>query len=886
MSVLPIGRIARSFASLFLCLALLAGLAPGVTTLSAAPPGPESDAFIPPVEEKLTSVVPSPPGIELPPSGKSRLPPFDRLMVPAQRAGIKPRPQQGTENLLAIMVDFSDRPAAVTNLAVFNNLLFAAPVAGRGSVRDYFDEVSYGQVTLATVNLPAATGWQRAPQTMAYYTAGWYGWGTYPNNAGKMVEDAVALIDPLVDFSQYDNDGDLMVDSLLVIHSGTGAEFSLSANHIWSHASSIGLMGGTPPMLDGVVLDRYVTVPEYWNPASAGPNATDMTIGVICHEIAHGLWGLPDLYDLDNSSQGIGQWGLMAGGDWNGPAIWNPFTGQWVAGGSSPAWPDPFSRIVAGFDTYWTMFGPLDGVVMPPVETAANGILRLKSSRLRAQEYFLLENRQQIPGGYDEWLPGSGLLIWHIDEAFWSIYGGPDNDAECATIPHCQGACAAAGTHYLVALEQADGLDQLESAASWNWGDAGDPFPGSTNRTFWRPWMVAGANPDSGSWYDTNCQTHSCLDIINIACLALGNCTLSVNQASCSDAEADLGDAPASANNYAVPMTAYMPNLQANFPTVWGTGLGPRHHWSQVDAWLGATVTGEFNADWPPDQDGLTNIDPPANQANRDNLLHGPEDDGVPLPIPLIDCNNTGFPVQVSVASPLMYGPIPRYFNIWFDWNGDGDWADTLSCSGGFSAPEWAVRNQWAGFSPPSFWLTPQFVSKIVVVKNRPYENWMRASIADMPAPAPEDGHGPVGGYDLGETEDYYLFLQPALTKWAELSGDPSPGDQITYHIQYSSAGNVIAAAAAISDVLPVGLNFVSCNPACNYDPPSRTVWWGIALVPGQSNTLDLVAQYTGTPNIVTNVANLMWGGTIWQSAHFSVGPVKRIYLPIAARNH
>ncbi len=154
-----------------------------------------------------------------------------------------------------------------------------------------------------------------------------------------------------------------------------------------------------------------------------------------------------------------------------------------------------------------------------------------------------------------------------------------------------------------------------------------------------------------------------------------------------------------------------------------------------------------------------------------------------------------------------------------------------------------------------------------------------------MPAPAPEDGHGPAGGYDLGETEDYYLYLWPMLTKWADLSGDPNPGDQVTYHIQYSSVGNVIAAPVVISDVLPAGLTFVSCNPACSYDPPSRTVSWGIALVPGQSATLDLVVQYSGTPSAVTNVANLIWGGIIWQSAHFSFGAMNRVYLPIVLRN-
>jgi immune inhibitor A len=832
--------------------------------------------------EKLTSVVPPPPGMEDRLAARGGLPPLDRLI--ASPSPVKARLQQGTENLLAIMVDFSDRPATVTNLAVFDSLLFAAPVAGRGSVRDYFDAVSYGQVTLVTVNLPSTTGWQRAPATLAYYANGQWGWGAYPQNAGRMVEQVIPLVDPLVDFSQYDNDGDMLVDSLLVIHAGTGAEFSTNANDIWSHASSIAMMGGTPPMLDGVVLDRYVTVPEYWNPGQANPGATDMTIGVICHEIAHGLWGLPDLWDLDGSSQGIGQWGLMAAGDWNGPAIWNPFTNQWVAGGSSPAWPDPFSRVVAGFDSYWTLFGPLDGVVLSPVETAANAILRLKSGQLRAQEHFFLENRQQILGSYDEWLPGSGVLIWHVDEAFWSIYGGPNNNTECRTIPHCQGACAGPGTHYLVALEQADGLDNLEWAA--NWGDAGDPFPGNSNRTFWRPWPTVNLNPDSGSWYDTNCQASSCIDVTGIACIPLGNCSLSVQQASCSDAEADLGDAPASANHSGLPMTAYAPSVQASFPTVWGLGLGgPRHHWAHADAWLGPTVTGELDADLLPDNDPMTNIDPPTDSSNRDNLLIGPEDDGVLLPIPLVDCNGSGLSLAVTVVSPLVYMPMPRYVNVWFDWNSDGDWADTLSCPGGFQAPEWAVRNQVQVSGPGSFWLNPQFLPKIRLVKQMPYETWMRVSIAEMPAPAPQDGRGPMWGYDLGETEDYYLYLQPSLAKTANLSGDPKPGDLVTYQIQINSVGTVIAPGAAISDVLPAGVEFVSCSGSCTYTPATRTVWWGLALVPNQLTIFDLVVQYTGTHNPVTNVAYLIWAGTIWQTAGFRFGPMNRVYLPIVSHN-
>ncbi len=46
-----------------------------------------------------------------------------------------------------------------------------------------------------------------------------------------------------------------------------------------------------------------------------------MTCGVFAHEMGHAAFGLPDLYDTDNSSEGLGNWSLMAGGSWNGPEV-------------------------------------------------------------------------------------------------------------------------------------------------------------------------------------------------------------------------------------------------------------------------------------------------------------------------------------------------------------------------------------------------------------------------------------------------------------------------------------------------------------------------------------------------------------------------------------
>ena len=183
------------------------------------------------------------------------------------------------------------------------------------------------------MNLPSSIGWQTAPQTYASYVDGKNGTGAYPNNSQKLLEDLVDAVDPVVDFSLYDNDANGFVDVILVIHSGTGAEFFGNNDDIWSHKWSI-----TPRAKDGVWISSYTIQPEFW----IAPG--DMTIGVYAHELGHVL-GLHDLYDTDYSANGLGQWALMTVGSWNGPS----------PGGGTPAHPSPCSLFQMGCHTASTV---------------------------------------------------------------------------------------------------------------------------------------------------------------------------------------------------------------------------------------------------------------------------------------------------------------------------------------------------------------------------------------------------------------------------------------------------------------------------------------------------------------------------------------------------
>ncbi|MBK7141153.1 MAG: M6 family metalloprotease domain-containing protein [bacterium] len=377
-------------------------------------------------------------------------------------------PSAGTPfRILAILVQFSDHASQVS-ATFFDSLVFST---SGNTVRDYFDEVSYAQIDIVTVNMPSSLGWRTAPQTYAYYVNNAQGLGSYPNNSQKLVEDLVDQINPLVDYTQYDNDSDGYVDVVMVIHSGRGAEFTGANTDIWSHKWGI-----TPRLLDGVRVFNYTMQPEYWS------NPGDMTIGVYAHELAHGF-GLPDLYDTDNSSNGIGRWCLMSYGSWNGPSN----------RGGSPSHPSAWCRIDMGFATSTNVTTPLSNQQITNVE-AGGTIYRMWTGGLITTNYFLVENRQHV--GYDAYLPSTGLLIWHIDDL--KNAGGTPNSQEW-----WPGQTAA--NHYGVALEQADGLYELEHKVDA--GDGGDPFPGNTNNTTFSDSSTPAATTYAGA--TTNVQVSS-----------------------------------------------------------------------------------------------------------------------------------------------------------------------------------------------------------------------------------------------------------------------------------------------------------------------------------------------------------------------------------------
>lgn len=355
-------------------------------------------------------------------------------------------PVTGVKRNLVVLMRFSDHatrtlPTPANYDTLFNTVGGDPTYAPTGSVRDYYTEASYGQMTL----LSTVVAWVDLPQTEAYYANGVSGLG------GSRVQEALLYalnaLDPSVNFNDFDTDSDGVMDAIAFVHSGYGAEFggtdadgAPSTARIWSHKFAI-IPGWTSA--EGVTVGNYHINPGLWSTSGSAIGR----IGVICHETGH-FFGLPDLYDTDSGpGDGIGSWGLMANSwGFNGTQLNPPQFCSW-------------SKIQLGWVTPIDLDTP--GNYALPTYHGTPTVLKI-SANFPDGEYLLLENRQPI--GFESAMPQGGLAIFHIDEnAGYNTQGFPG-----------QTGWPENGNHYRVALLQADGNYDLEKGN--NRGDAGDVY--------------------------------------------------------------------------------------------------------------------------------------------------------------------------------------------------------------------------------------------------------------------------------------------------------------------------------------------------------------------------------------------------------------------------
>ncbi len=330
--------------------------------------------------------------------------------------------------------------------------------------------------------------------------------GTYGDNeefAVNMVtfmQDAVLSVDTLTafDFSGY--------DAFLIFHAGAGEEADFGPPPLYEgdsprdlHSAYIpfealrqyladgdpsfrgipttGAGGDTTFVRNALVLPETLIQDSLYNPSAVYLDI----LGIIVHEYGHHL-GLPDLYDPAHVTRpAVGNFGLMGTGAYNSSA-------------RLPSQPIGWSKYYLGWLDALEVASDMQGVELFAVGGPGTGN-RLLKVPVSSSEYFLLENRirdrdfdgefrfddadgdnwpdlatddYRLPdGSYTEFdfalpgiitypdnpLPGSGVLIWHIDNEVIRSAFDPNFNENCVNCNISRQG---------VDLEEADGVQHLD----------------------------------------------------------------------------------------------------------------------------------------------------------------------------------------------------------------------------------------------------------------------------------------------------------------------------------------------------------------------------------------------------------------------------------------
>ena len=254
---------------------------------------------------------------------------------------------------------------------------------GTGCVTEYFQEMSMGQFDPEFV----LVGPVSLPNNCAYY--GGNDANGDDRRAVNMIADACRAADELVDFSEFDNDGDGTVDNVFVFYAGEGEASGGAANTIWPHSWELAY-GNIHLTLDGVRISRYACSNEWQGMRPDG-------VGTFIHEFSH-VMGLPDLYSTQSAyaTHTPGSYSALDYGPYNND------------GRTPPAY-SAYERNAMG----WLQPFLLDGQATITLDNIVETNQACLAATDKDSEFFLFENRQL--SGWDKYLPGHGMLIWHID---------------------------------------------------------------------------------------------------------------------------------------------------------------------------------------------------------------------------------------------------------------------------------------------------------------------------------------------------------------------------------------------------------------------------------------------------------------------------------------
>lgn len=319
-----------------------------------------------------------------------------RLIPRREESNSNPQvPTIGSPRIPIILVNYADVKFIDANpAATFENQFNEKDY----SCLHYFEDQSRGKFSPKFEIL----GPVELSNTRAYY--GGNDSRGYDMHLGDMIIEACEGIDESVDFADYDNDSDGLVDVIVVLFAGVGeaqawrtvpesvwpCQWDMQECYDWGYSAT------GPFLLDETRIDKFAVFNELEGSSNTSTNIDG--VGTFCHEFSHCL-GLPDFYHTANGFvYGMSTWDIMDHGCYNNN-----------------------SHTPAGYSSYERHYmGWMD--LIDPVENTNYSLAPLNSPEGTAvkvvndanpDEYYLLEYRTKTD--WDAYLPAEGIMILHVD---------------------------------------------------------------------------------------------------------------------------------------------------------------------------------------------------------------------------------------------------------------------------------------------------------------------------------------------------------------------------------------------------------------------------------------------------------------------------------------
>lgn len=298
-------------------------------------------------------------------------------------------PSAGSMNNITIYIKFPDQEEFEEPRSFFDQR-FNGTGTGVESLKNYFLETSYDQFSINTTHYPVCADTISLSYTALkprYYYLPYNpdtnprGYTDQAETEHTLLKDAInSVSDQIPNDLSLDMDGDGYIDNICFVIRGPHSAW---AELLWAHKWALYSYNLT---INGKQVWTYTLQPENQN-----------SVTVLAHEMFHAV-GAPDLYhyNFDGMSP-AGPWDIMESGTGHMTAHMKYYYGRWIS--SIPQ---------------ITLSGEY---TLSPLTSSTNNCYKIKPDQY-SDDFYVVEYRKRIENTFEKDLPGSGLVVYRINEYY------------------------------------------------------------------------------------------------------------------------------------------------------------------------------------------------------------------------------------------------------------------------------------------------------------------------------------------------------------------------------------------------------------------------------------------------------------------------------------